>query len=314
MNLVDGATLIGPPVAVILGYFGWILRPRREIHVKVLEPTLINPPQSYQDLALLVRHQEEEIEQPVVSYLVFVRNTGNRDISRDDFIEPLKICAPPNHVILSTRFGGPEGAKLDTKAELEGIHDGPKAIYVRWNLLKPRQHFVFRIMMAKTNNKFSIDSDENITHTALIKDVKERTGWHSFISRLLLNYLLIAIAVGVAVALVPQPKFWEPIFTNSDGQKVVITKKNETSTKVCEVLGDQRIPDTCRKISDEELKATVYSGFEPIRWKPRFLLNPLRYWWLVLLPFVGVAFDFRKDISRMLRRLTQLARSGSADV
>tara|TARA_R110000787_G_scaffold285269_1_gene400537 strand:- start:1499 stop:2443 length:945 start_codon:yes stop_codon:yes gene_type:complete len=310
MNIIDGATLVGPPIALLIAYLGSRFRPRREIEVESLEATLINPPQSYKDLTLLVRHADEEIEQPVVSALVFVRNTGNRDISRDDFVEPLKICAPPNHQILSCRFGGPIGAKLDTKAELGEFQDGREAIYVRWNLLKPRQHFSFRLMMAKTDDIFSINTDEQITYTALLKDVRERSGWHNFISRLLLNYIILAVMVGASILLIPPLKFWEPTFSNADGDKVIITKKDQETTKACDIVNGQRLPESCRLIPEEELDSLSYVGFEPITWQERFPSNPFRYWWVVLFPILGVAFDFRRHIARLVRRLIQLARSG----
>lgn len=308
-NLAENATLVGPPIAILLAFLGWRFRPRREIEVEKTEATLINVPQDSDDLKLLVRHRDSEIEQPVVSALVFVRNTGNRDISREDFVEPHALLAPPNHQILSCRFGAPPGVKLDPSYDLGEFRDGPDAVYVRWNLLKPRQRISFRLILAKTDQKFSIDPSERISHTALLKDVSSRSGLFSAVNRYLFYVLLGVAGIGVSIFLNPQTKLRAHTFLMPSGEKIVVVSKNAEITKYCLVLDEPRSPEVCDQMSNDEAKALTYVDMERVAWRSRFPFKFTNYWWVLTVPLIFVAIDFRKDASLALRHLLRFGRT-----
>ena len=308
-NLAENATLVGPPIAILLAFLGWRFRPRREIEVEKTEATLINVPQDSDDLKLLVRHRDSEIEQPVVSALVFVRNTGNRDISREDFVEPLALLAPPNHQILSCRFGAPPGVKLDPSYDLGEFRDGPDAVYVRWNLLKPRQRISFRLILAKTDQKFSIDPSERISHTALLKDVSSRSGLFSAVNRDLFLRLARSRRHRGLNILEPADKTPGAYVFDAERRKNCRRFKECRNHEILPGLDEPRSPEVCDQMSNDEAKALTYVDMERVAWRSRFPFKFTNYWWVLTVPLIFVAIDFRKDASLALRHLLRFGRT-----
>lgn len=293
------ATIVAPIIAVALALLGWRLRPKREIHVKQHEFSLINPLQNSSDYELVVRHRDQDFSQPVFSSFIVITNVGNRDISTGDFIEPLKISAPERHYILSCRYGAPNGVKLK-----EG-NDTPTDINIEWNLLKPKQSIALRMIFTRDDNDYSASSEQKVKYTVLLKDVKARFGSYrvSPLIRLAQNFLFIAVILTMSGAIASQVKSEVPVFSSPDGAKFVLRGTVGEKVQWCEVLTSRTALENCVKLPPDSISEFQFQKVDSVRWNALLPLS-MGYWLtLVLTPIVMLAIDYYQAIRNLFRHL-----------
>lgn len=301
-NWTDLATVLAPAVAVLLAFIGWSFRPKREIHIKQDAFALINPPQNSDDFDLIVRHREEDISQPVFSSFVIITNIGNRDISSDDFVEPLKVTTPDKYYVLSCRYGAPKGVKLE-KGE-----DTATKINIKWNLLKPKQQVVLKIILTRNDENYANPDEQRLSYTVLLKDVRANFGSYRVSPYLRLGryYLWIIFFTALTSALITPIKYDKAVFLNTDEQEVVLIRTEGEQIEWCEVLTSPVSIEKCYYTPISELKNYDYKTTKSVRWRAPLPLSSFTWFILLFSPPFFVFLDYRKSIIAAARKLTKL--------
>lgn len=297
--LTSIATIAGPILAVAIAVIGWALRPKREVHLKAADPTLINPEQRYSDYRLVVRYQDEDFIQPVFSSIITISNIGNRDISADDFVEPLHITIPTNHRIISSKYSAPEGVTL------ESGNNTSTMLNVRWNLLKPNQEIYLYNILTRDDENYTAAQSDDFKYVVLLKDVKTKFGSFRTPIPLRLGYYFLFIWVFTILIIfaITAIEYNRPTFQSPSGDIYVLSKLNEDVVRWCRPLDSLFQMEQCSSHRISSLSEFKFVETIPVRWRSVVPLSMSNWLAMILGPFILVLLDYRRQVSTGIRRL-----------
>ena len=187
------ATLIGLIIAVV-GVLGTFVAPRliasSRIYFEALDLSRIDTDEPTERIKIQVFHDDQPVLDPVFLLTGQITNTGSKDITRAEFIEPTALSLDDDAEILSVDSSAPEGVNV-----IAEIKNG--RCQVSWSILKPGEAIELKIVGRALSKHFDQrETLESVKFLARLRDVKTGLGLKRFLP-IAVGFIASLVAIGI---------------------------------------------------------------------------------------------------------------------
>lgn len=281
MNWVVIVTVAIPAIGILIGVYQIFILERRRLHSGVSDVHTISEPNRLQNSTIVVRHKEVEYTDYIYICNVFFKNSGNRDISANEFQHPVSIELPTDVSIIDHQIDDTHNSKV-TSEQKEG------SIEIKWAILKPRERIKVSIILSSKDKLDPAEFEKSIVLDDRLINVSNSkpSAYRDYYIASLASILLVGFVAAI---------FWydSPIYRARDHSLVyninntphlLMAISNPENLRACEIFTAPRIFEHCQKIDridaahlevpNPPLKG--YSGIPPASILV-FLITPLMY-------------------------------------
>jgi hypothetical protein len=185
----------------VLGVLATIIAPRlvsgARIYFTTMEISRIDTDDPTDRLEVKIFHDGAPLTDPVFLLTGAITNTGGKDITKDEFIDPVLVKVGDKAEILSVEASAPDGVNL--KVEVVG-----GTCHAEWSILKPGESIQIKLVGRYPNATFDSDVLRNgVRFIARLRDVKVGLGIRRFIplTTVLLTSLILLGIMGMTFLL-----------------------------------------------------------------------------------------------------------------
>lgn len=181
-------------VVTVLGVLATVIAPRlasgARIYFTPLEISRIDTEDPTDLLKVKIFHDDVLLTDPVFLITGEITNTGGKDITKHEFIEPVLVRVGREAEILSVDASAPDGVELKVE-----VVDG--ACRAEWSILKPGESIEIKLVGRYRSAPFNSDAlRDDVRFIARLRDVKVGPGIRRFMP-LVTGILTSLITLGV---------------------------------------------------------------------------------------------------------------------
>ena len=202
-------TLLLAAAGVFATFVAPRLGPRARLCCEVIGASRIGSPQGVGGLTVEVKHLGQLLEAPVFSVQATVENTGSRDITKAEFVDPISIKMIDGVSLISGEVSAPEGVK-----PVLSIERGEASL--TWSILKPGEKIAISTIVQSTGDV--PDRAKIIAILPRLRDVKVSpkadVGKYFHVA----TYAVLPILIAAAMLL--SPSIWQTrdrLYVRRDG-------------------------------------------------------------------------------------------------
>lgn len=247
-------------IVAVLGVLGTFIAPRlvasSRIYFEGLDLSRIDSDEPTERIKIQVFHDDELVLDPVFILTGQISNTGSKDVTRAEFVEPTSISLDDNAEILSVDASAPDGVNVEAE-----VVDG--RCRVLWSILKPGETIELKVVARALDEGFDHrEALDSVKFVARLRDVKVGPGMKRFLplgAGLLTSFTLMAFIGGAFFAVnVFGTDRW--VFRDPKTQAEFALRETEWPNKAdfeaCRVKAG-KVSGDCRDLTADEARARM---------------------------------------------------------
>jgi len=297
-------------LVAILSLIATLIAPRfvsgARVFAEAADASRLDADEPTDRLQVRIYHDNEAIAEPVYLVTIVIENTGGKDVTKAEFIDPVRISLGGELEILSAAVSASDGVS-PAWSLAEGIGQ------VSWSLLKPGETITVRVVaraMSKAiGPKAVLEAAKLVVR---LRDVKVGRGWKRFTS-IVSSFLMTVVAAGVLGGgaillggLAPKTRW---VYQDKVGQEFTIVERRDDELlsigrrdiSACPVLNGRFDANSCVPLNSVEARSYIASAErQPV--KGSISRGTLALIAVILVVYALVATLFLSAMSRLLRR------------
>lgn len=247
VGLALAALSVVVPVVLVLT----VNRARLSVSTPYLTPVGVKGPN--ERVELRVFHDGTQVDQNVFVIETTIENTGSKDITSSEFINPIKLICGPALEPLSVSLNHPVG--VEPKFLLEG-----SSVLVSWDILKPREKIRISVVARQTEERATYKELVAVQTLVRLRDVRigERT---DLLSPFTLAALAFLVAAGTNIWPIfdPEQRTIRAFEMPSGEEFVIEASHRQGMVNLCALVG-YSVSNKCKEmpfVDAAEVSATA---------------------------------------------------------
>jgi len=214
-------------LVAVLSLIATFIAPRfisgARIFAEAADASRLDTDQPTDRVKVRVFHDEEVIAEAVYVVTLFIENTGGKDVTSAEFIEPVKVSFGIDLEILSAALSGPDGVNASwTLAGGIGC--------IEWSILKPGEMITARVVARAISTAVRPDAILKAAKLVVrLRDVKVGRGWKRFTPALIavMSGMIFAVMVGGALLLTILMPTNRWVYKDKAGHEFAVVERRE---------------------------------------------------------------------------------------